>query len=447
MNERVLVAEDEPILRANLCEYLERAGYEVTGASDGAEALGYVLSEDYAVVISDIRMPNMDGIELLKRIVAERSETLVLLVTAFASVDTAIEALRFGAYDYMLKPVDFDDLAQKVSRLVEHRNLQAEVRRLRRDLGARLGFEGIVGQSAKMNEVYELIEKVAPTRSTVLITGESGTGKELVARAIWARSTLADREFMAVNMAALPPDMVESLLFGHEKGAFTGADRSREGILRAVRGGTVFLDEVAELPMAAQAKLLRALDNGEVLPVGAARPLQVEFRMVVATNQDLSVAINAARFRSDLFYRLNVFSVTLPPLRDRREDIPALVEHFAVRHAKSMGHRRQDVANEVMRILLGYAWPGNVRELSNVIERAVILAGDDRLEPHHLPAELRTDQAAPVELRPAVAEFEERHIQWVIEAAGGNRERAARLLGIDPATLYRKLAKRPREQD
>ena len=441
MNERILIAEDEEVLRRNLCDFLERHGYEVTGAADGQEALEKLREEDYAVLLTDIRMPRMDGITLLKRVGAERPETHVLVTTAYATVDTAIEALRLGAFDYLLKPITFEDLLQKLKNLSAYRAMQGEIHRLRRDVQRRLGFEGIIGESEATKYVFELIDKVAPTQSTALITGESGTGKELVARAIWSRSGLAEREFLAVNMAAIPSDMLEAQLFGHEKGAFTGADRSREGNLRSVRGGTIFLDEIGELPIQMQIKLLRALENGEILPVGAARPLTVNFRLIAATNQNLEEAVKEGTFRQDLYFRLNVFRITIPPLRERPDDIPALVTHLIERHARSVGTKARGISNEAMRLLLAYHWPGNVRELSNVIERATILASGGVIDPGDLPAELHQTAQQPIELKRAVDQFEERHIAWVLNVAGGSREQAAKMLGIDPATLYRRLQK------
>lgn len=441
MSARVLVVEDEEVLRLNICEFLENAGYDVVAEADGEAALARVRQEEIAVVVSDIRMPKMDGVTLLKHIVAERPETRVLLVTAYASVETAVDALRHGAFDYLLKPIEFDDLLQKINNLVSYRALRGEVLRLRRDLHQRLGFEGIVGESEAIREVFELIEKVAPTGATTLITGESGTGKELVARAVWARSALADKEFIALNMAAMPDEMVESQLFGHEKGAFTGAERAREGLLRGVDGGTIFLDEIAELSLAAQAKLLRAVEEGEMLPLGASRPLKVKFRLLTATNQDLERAVAEGRFREDLYFRINVFNIVLPPLRERREDIPVLVEHFLARHARTLGKRSSGVSNEAMQRLLGYRWPGNVRELSNVIERAMILVGEGQISSEHLPTPFRDEGRRTISLRGAVESFERRHIEWVLAVNDGNREQTARALGIDPATLYRRLAK------
>ena len=441
MGERILVVEDEAVLLTNLCEMLERAGYEVQGASDAESALAHVLEQDYPIVLSDIRLPNMDGVELLKRILAERPDTLVILTTAFATVETAVEALRCGAYDYLLKPVSFHDLRRKLQQLSGYRALKNEVTRLRRDLHSRLGFEGIVGESQPIRQMFELIERVAPTRATVLITGESGTGKELVARGIHARSGLHDREFMAINMAALPADVVEGQLFGHETGAFTSALKRRDGLLRSVGGGTVFLDEISELPMGAQAKLLRAIENREVLPVGADRPVTVDFRLIAATNQDLDAAIREGRFRQDLYFRLNVFRIDVPPLRKRPEAIPTLVKHFVGLHCRNLGRQPLGVSDDAMRMLFGYPWPGNVRELSNVIERAAILAAAETITQDHLPHELRGAEAAPTDLRLALQAAERQHIAFVLSATGGAREKAAALLGIDPATLYRKAVR------
>jgi DNA-binding NtrC family response regulator len=441
MNERILIADDEEVVRTNVQEFLESKGYIVDSVGTGDAALERVLEEDYALVIADIRMPGIDGITLLKRIVSERPETFVLMITAYASVETAVNSLRNGAYDYLLKPIVFEDLLQRIQNLFEFRALKGEVLRLRRDLTSRLGFEGIIGDSPAIRKVFELVERVAPTDSTVLITGESGTGKELVARAIHARSRIADGEIIAVNMAALPLEMVDAQLFGHEKGAFTGAHRHRDGLFRNVRGGTIFLDEVGDLPIATQTKLLRAVEAREILPVGAERPVHADFRLLVATNRDLEIAVAEERFRQDLYFRLNVVRIEVPPLRDRRDDIPALVAHFMKLHGRALGKNHMTVSNETMKRLLSYPWPGNVRELSNVIERACILCEGDAIDFDDLPTELVSDVGLPTGLKSAVEEFEERHIAWVLRAANGNRERAAKMLEIDQATLYRRLAK------
>ncbi len=446
MSERILVADDEEILRENLCACLRDAGHVVEGVADGESAYARLREGDFHLVIADIRMPRLDGFGLLKRIQDERPEILVLLMTAYSTVESAVDAFRYGAFDYLTKPVIFEDLLQKVRNLAAYGALRDEVRRLRRDVGARLGFEGLVGQSATLRSVFELVDKVAPTNATVLVTGESGSGKELVARAVHARSALRDCEFLAVNMAAVPGELVETALFGHERGAFTGADRRRTGILRGVHGGTVFLDEVGDLPLAAQAKLLRAIESHEVTPVGADRPVKAEFRLITATNKDLEVAVREGRFRADLYFRLNVFRLRLPPLRDRREDIPALVAHFCAVHCRAQHRRPLRPSDDAMRLLIAHEWPGNVRELSNVIERATILADGETLDPEHLPAEMRAGEPPTMGLRAAVEHFEASHIRTALALSRGNREQAAKLLEVDQATLYRRLARHGRSE-
>ncbi|OGQ79864.1 MAG: hypothetical protein A2289_21490 [Deltaproteobacteria bacterium RIFOXYA12_FULL_58_15] len=441
MSERVLIAEDEEILRTNLVEFLTKAGYEVEGVGDGQTAYTRVLEADVAVLVADIRMPGLDGISLLKRVVAERPETAVLISTAYASVESAVEALRYGAYDYLLKPIVFEDLLQKLRNLVAYRALKEEVVRLRQSLQERLGFEGIVGDTPPIRRVFELIDKVAPTPSNVLITGASGTGKELVARAIHQHSQVRDREFLAVNVAAIPSELIESYLFGHERGAFTSAVRRRDGILRTARGGTVFLDEVGELTQQVQAKILRALEVREIQPVGGDRPIQADFRLIAATNQPLEDLVAQGKFRRDLFFRLNVFRIDVPALKERREDIPALAKHFLAIHGRTVGKRVTGLTNDTMRLLLAYDWPGNIRELANVIERAVLLAEGDAISPNELPAEIRGLSLGPLALKPAVEEFERQHISRVLAEAEGDKERAARLLGVHVATLYRRLDK------
>ena len=439
MTERILVVEDESILRRNLCEFLSAQGFEVVGAEDGETALKRVREEDYDLLLSDIRLPRLDGLSLLQRVVEERPDTLVIMMTAYGSTESAVESLRCGAFDYLQKPIDYDDLVERIRHLVEHRSLQREVGRLRRAVAERLGFSGIVGTSPPIRAVTELVSKVAPTPATVLITGESGTGKELVARAVHDRSDRADREFLAVNMAALPESLLEAQLFGHERGAFTGAERRREGILRSARGGTVFLDEIGEMPPTAQSRLLRAIEQREVLPVGADRPVPVDFRLVAATNRDLAAEVEAGRFRRDLLYRLDVFRVELPPLRDRPSDVPALVEHFGALHARSLGAVWRGTTNAAMRQLCQAAWPGNVRELANVVERAIILAGARPIDTVDLPRPAVDAEEHPAPLKEAVAAFERRHIAGVLAGVEGNRDEAARRLGIDRATLYRRL--------
>lgn len=441
MSEAILVVDDERVLRDNLCEFLRGAGYRVDSAADGLQAWAMLERDDYGVLLTDVRMPGLDGIGLLQRVVAARPETRTLVMTAYASVETAVEALRLGAYDYVLKPLVFEELLQKIRNLLRFQALEDEVVRLRRDLHREGGYAGIIGDSPAMAQVFEHIDRAAPTDTTVLVTGESGTGKELVARALHGRSQRADRPFLAVNVAAIAGDLVEAQLFGHEKGAFTGAAARREGLLRAARKGTVFLDEIGELSLANQAKLLRALELGEVLPVGADRPVIVDFRLLAATNRSMQRMVDEGTFRADLFYRLDVFRIELPPLRKRVEDIAVLARHFLRLHGQRQGRVDARISHDALRQLQAYAWPGNVRELSNVIERGLILAGDGAVCTRHLPAALAGVEQRPTILREAVDAAECEHIRWVIELAEGDRERAAELLGVDRATLYRRLRK------
>jgi len=446
VTDRILLVEDDKLLRWSLSRELSAAGFEVAQAADGRVGLEMALEADFDLVLCDLNLPELSGMTLLRRLVGARPETFVIMMTGHSTTESAVEALRAGAFDYLIKPLDVADVSERIRVLLSHGRIRREVSRLRRTVAERLGFDGIVGTSSAMRRVGEHIDRVAPTPATVLITGESGTGKELVARAIHTRSDRARKEFLAVNMAAVPEALLESQLFGHEKGAFTGADRRRDGILRAARGGTVFLDEIGEIPPSAQARLLRAIERKEVLPVGADRPIAVDFRLVAATNRDLSAAVADGSFRSDLLYRLDVFGIRLPPLRERVGDIPDLVEHFGRLHARALGRRWRGATNEAMRYLTGYPWPGNVRELSNVLERALILAGGDVVGMQHLPEAPPPVAADTLELRPAMANFERAHIHRVLSLSGGRRDDAAALLGIDRATLYRRLRRlRPAE--
>ncbi len=440
--KRILVVDDEEVFRKNLVRFLSDQGYQVSEANDGQMALEILRSQDFELVLSDIRMPKVDGLELLQTVISERPETAVILMTAYASIDTAIEGFRTGAYDYVLKPVTLEDVSHKVENVLRQIRLRREVHRLRRELRQRLGFEGIVGESQAMQRVFELIEQVAKLPTTVLLTGESGTGKELAARAIHECSDVADKEFLAVNMGAMSPELIEAQLFGAEKGAYTGADRNREGIFQAVHGGTVFLDEIGEMPLEAQAKLLRTVEYKEILPLGASRPVSVDFRLVAATNKALEEMVEEGTFRQDLYYRLNIFRIELPPLRSRREDISPLIEHFATRHANQLRKPVPTFTNEAMKALIAYDWPGNVRELSNVVERALILTTDDTVTLDHLPVGCgNTMKSSPTSLSKVVEEAERKHIREVLRVVEGSRTQAAELLEVDTATLYRRLKK------
>ncbi len=441
MSDRILVVDDEAVLRSNLVRFLDRTGHDVEGVASAEEALQRLDATEFAVVITDLKMPGMGGEALLKRVTAEHPETLVLVITAFASLESAIEALRHGAQDYLLKPLSLDEVTRKVDRLLEVRELEHRVARLRREVHQRFDTEGVVADSPSMQRVLELVRKAAGSRSSVLVEGESGTGKELIARALHDQSPWADRDFIAVNLAAQPRDLVDATLFGHEKGAFTGAARGRDGVFRAARGGTVFLDEISEMPPEVQVKLLRVLENREVLPLGADRPVPVDFRLVAATNKPLRAEVDAGRFREDLFFRVEILKVELPPLRERQDDIPPLARQLLARHAEKQRRNPPRIGSDAMRRLQTYAWPGNVRELSNVLERAVLLCDTEWIEPDDLPSDLSGTQPPPdvLDLKVAMADYERRHIERVLAHCDGDKNVAAERLGVHLATLYRHM--------
>jgi DNA-binding NtrC family response regulator len=438
----VLVVDDEPSIRAQLEESLQEAGYETQGAGDGREAAELALQRSFDLCLSDIRMPSMSGIELLRRLRETSPETMFILMTAFGGLETAIEALRLGAVDYLIKPFQHEELIAKVRRLAEHRHLVLENRNLRRavDAGAP---RGMIGGSPAMKQVLETVDRVASLPSHVLITGESGTGKDLVARAIHERGSRAKAPFVPINCAAIPEPLLESELFGHVKGSFTGAVDNKEGLLKTAGEGTIFLDELGDMPLPIQAKLLRAIESREIQPVGSTRRVQIQARIVAATNRDLRAEAAAGRFREDLYYRLAVVEIHVPPLRERREDIPMLANHFVLKYAKELGRPVRGIARDALRLLTGHAWRGNVRELSNAIERAVIFAAKEEIEAVDLPDPVRAaaprDPEYSANLREATAEFERAHILRVIEQNEGNKRKAARVLGLGVTSLYRKL--------
>lgn len=440
---RILIVDDEEVLAQTLQEFLQGEGYEVGVASDAGEALTLIDGLEPEVVLCDVQLPGIDGLEFLDRLLKVRPETLVLMITAFATVENAVAAFRRGAHDYLMKPVIFEELLAKLERLVGYRRLVLENQALRRQLHAKADPETLVGTSAPMRAVKNLIRKVGPTRSNVLITGESGTGKELVARALHTLGPNPDAAFLAINCAAIPHDLLENQLFGHVRGAFTGADRDHAGVFVAAGRGTVFLDEIGELAPATQAKLLRAIENKEVLPVGATRPVAVEARVVAATNKDLMAEVGANLFRADLYYRLNVVNIALPPLRDRREDIPELISVLLARHAKHLGKPVDGLDNATIRGLMAAPWKGNVRELDNALERAVILTEAPILVPEDFPpgliADLDNSPLAGDDLRAGVREYERQHIHRVLDACGDDKREAARRLGMGLSSLYRKL--------
>ncbi len=438
----ILVVDDDPAHRAMLRTVLRGWGYAVEEADDGDAAVARVRDRAFDAVLSDVRMARVDGIAALREILRLNPSIPVLIMTAWSSVETAVEAMRVGAYDYLPKPLDFDALRLTLSRALEHTRPTGENREPRA-LAETGGGAGIAGRSAAMQELVNMVETVAPSEATVLITGESGTGKELAARAIQAASTRRDKPFVTVNCAALSESLLESELFGHEKGAFTGADRRREGRFRQADGGTLFLDEIGELPLPLQAKLLRALQQGEVQRVGSDTPLTVDVRVIAATNRNLKAEVEAGRFREDLFYRLNVIALEVPPLRARRDDIPVLAAVFLERFARANRKTIKGFTPQAMDRLVKYAWPGNVRELENAVERAVILCMGEYIGERDLPLTVRgTDDTA----RPAaelagltLEEVERRAIRATLREVDDNKSEAARRLGITRSTLHNKL--------
>ncbi len=440
----ILVVDDDAASRESLIDVLSEEGFSASGACTGEEAMESLEETEFDLVITDLRMPGMSGMDLLTRVRDLRPQTLVILITAFASVETAVEALRQGAHDYIIKPLVYEDVLAKVTHLLERKELAWQIQHLRREVESRFDIENLIGKSKAMREIVDRIHKVAPTDSTVLITGESGVGKEVVARAIHRESPRNGRILLPVNCGAIPENLLEAQLFGHIRGAFTGAVTSQEGLFQRARGGTIFLDEIGDLPTSLQVKLLRAIEEKEVLPVGGTSPVVVDVRIIAATNQDLEDAVKAGTFRDDLFYRLNVFEIDIPPLRDRPEDIPLLVEFLVRRHNAEMNRHFKGVDNEAMKTLLGQPWKGNVRELDNAIEHAMIVGSGDWITADALPGRLsgsEPDSAFFVgdELKPAMRFYERNHIKNVLSRAEGDKKAAAETLGISLSSLYRKL--------
>jgi len=438
----VLIAEDEDGVRDSLTQVLREERYEVQAASDGGAAINWLNAREFDIVLSDLRMPGADGLAVLRHAREVSPQTLVILMTAHATVETAVAALRGGAQDYLLKPVLFDDLLHKIEKLLEFRQVAWERQFLRNHVERQLDFDNLVGQSAAMREVMDLIKRVAPMPSTVLITGESGVGKEVVARAIHHFSDRADGIFLPINCGAIPETLLESQLFGHLRGAFTGAVTNQEGLFQRARRGTIFLDEVGDLPLGLQVKLLRAIESKEIHPIGATTPIKVDVRIIAATNRDLRREVDAGRFRDDLYYRLNVFGIDIPPLRDRRQDIPPLVDHFVRLHNRELKKRCQGADAMLLKLFMSLPWKGNVRELDNVIEHAMILSDGDWVTINDLPRAMRAvaDLPAPGDnLREAVRAYERAHICSVLARHDNDKRVAAEQLGLSLSSLYRKL--------
>ena len=445
LGKRVLVIDDEENLRHYLQMVLGEAGYQVATASDGAEGLEKMQHQAWDIILCDIRMPRMDGMAFLKEVKAKGLEGTIIMMSAYGTVDSAVEAMKIGAYDYVSKPFNADEIILTIKKAEERERLREENIRLKQDAQQDYGLENIVAKSEAMSKIFDLIKKVARYKSSVLITGESGTGKELVAKAIHYNSDRKDKPLISINCGAIPENLLESELFGHVKGAFTDAVRTKKGLFEMAHQGTMFLDEVGELPQSLQVKLLRVLQDGEIRRVGDTISSQVDVSLIAATGKDLAAEVKNNRFREDLYYRLNVLPILLPPLRERKEDIPCLVEHFIELYNKKLGLRIKGASEKTMDHFLQYSWPGNVRELENIIERAMILAEGDTISAEVLMSQTREEDRGPgtvpagLSIKKNAKEMEIRLIKGALKKTGGNRLQAARILEISHKALLYKL--------
>jgi two-component system, NtrC family, response regulator PilR len=439
--DRILIVDDEKGMRDLLSIMLRNDGYKVDAAESAGRARDLVSKASYDLIISDIAMPDGSGVDVLRAAKETQPDTIVILITAYASTESAIEALKLGAYDYIIKPFDVEEMRIVLKNALERRQLERENTLLKRELKENSRFDDLVGESPTMEEVRAMLDRVASTNSTVLISGESGTGKELAARAIHRRSPRRAKQFVSINCGALPDELLESELFGHVKGSFTGAVATKKGLFEVADGGTIFLDEIGDTSPAMQIKLLRVLQEREIRRVGGTEQLEVDVRVIAATNQDLDTLVREKRFREDLFYRINVIAIKMPPLRDKREDIPFLANHFLAKYTRMMGKKIREISPEAMRQLMDYAWPGNVRELENVIERAVALETTDRILPGSFSRDVTSrpepDTALPVSLEDKGIDLEtqlerlrERFMNEALARTNGVQTRAAELLGM-----------------
>jgi DNA-binding NtrC family response regulator len=443
---RILIVDDEEVLRDVLEVVLRREGFDIVAAASGEEALSILDStEEVDLMILDVMLPGISGIDTLRSVRISNPTLPVIVITAFSSIDGAIEAMKHGAFHYIPKPFKNEEVVMTVNKALEQRRLSTENERLKSELSEKYSYANIIGKSESMRKIFDLIKQAAPSRSNILIFGESGTGKELVAKAIHHASPRARLAFVTVNSGSLPPELLESSLFGHMKGAFTGAIATKRGLFEVADGGSIFLDEIGNINLETQAKLLRVIQEKEFMRLGSVETVKVDVRIIAATNADLQKLMAEQRFREDLFYRLNVITITLPPLRRRREDIPLLVQHFLQKYSEENKRRVKEVTPDAMRLIMEHSWPGNVRELENTIERAVVLCTGDRITPELLPDYLRypvrTDQPAMVvpaegiSLKDAVSNYERTMILQSLELANGVQKRAAELLQLKPSTL------------
>ncbi len=443
-NASILVVDDERSVRESLERVLEKEGYQVFTAENARDAEDILNRESIALVLTDLRMPEISGLDLLRRVKKSHADVEVVMITGHGTIEKAVEAMKEGAYDFITKPFKRAEILRSISKALEKRNLAQENRLLKEQLETSFTSKiQFIGKSKKIQEVMQLVERVAPLPSTVLITGESGTGKEIIARMIHAKSPRAGKRFVAVNCGAIAENLIESELFGHVKGAFTGAIRDKDGLFKIASGGTLFLDEISTIPMNLQVKLLRAIEEHEIMPVGSTRTIPVDARIIAASNRDLLKEVEEGRFREDLYYRLNVIGINVPPLRERRDDIPLLVNHFIQRFNRELNKNVQGVSPDVLQMFLSYQWKGNVRELENAIERAMILCDGDYIRPEHLPQNFSmVEYKTPTKggLKEAVMEFEKVQILKTLELVEGDKKAAANLLGMSISSLYRKMA-------
>jgi DNA-binding NtrC family response regulator len=435
----LLIVDDELSVRDSLMHWFRKDGHQVTTAANASLALQALEQGRFDIVLLDIKMPGMDGMELQARIFGIDPKIVVIMMTAFASVDTAVRALKQGAFDYVTKPIDPDELSHLVMRALKERRLETENSQLRETIEELSSADFVIGESPAMHKVMDLIRQVAQTNATVMIRGESGTGKELVARTIHANSPRKYFPIVPINCGALPDTLLESELFGHEKGAFTGAQFRRKGRIEMADNGTLFLDEIGTISPKMQVDLLRVIETSEVMRLGGTRPVKVDFRIICATNEDLEKQIVEGRFRQDLYYRINVFSIRLPSLRERREDIPTLARHFMRKLAMQMDKRVTDIGPEAIRKLQAYDWPGNVRELANAIERAMVVSRRETLQPDDLPFTMSDEKSATAPMGDSLADMERAHIALILGRTHWNITQAAEVLQIDRATLYNKI--------
>lgn len=440
MSKSILIVEDEEVLRQSLAELLIDEGYDAHQAGDGKQACDFIFKQPVDLVLSDIRMPNMDGIELLAKLQQVAPQTPVIILTAYGTVESAVAAMRSGAHDYLLKPVNFDDVLLKVERAIEFGEMTRTRQVITEQLASESTFHNLVGEAQSMTKLFDMVRKLATVKTSVLIVGESGTGKELFARAVHYNGITRDKPFVAVNCGAIPDSLIESELFGYRRGAFTGAIRDKKGYFEAANRGTLFLDEISTLPLSVQSSLLRALEQRVVVPVGDTQPRPVDVRIVAASNQDLKQMVDNREFREDLLYRLDVVKLELPPLRQRKEDIPALVHHFLEKYTRQMNKRVLGVTNDAMRAMLAHEWRGNIRELENVIERAVIFAEGRHIEtedlPFAIPGLVHDDSES---LKEAMRQFERHHIIYCLRRHNYDKAETAKHLDIGVSSLYRKL--------